>query len=141
MQGGYGPPQGPQGYGPQGYAPQSYDYEFNDAENKVIGNCATWARVLAIVWFVLGALAIFNCNPFTPIYNGVTGGFMMSAGGSLSAVVKTQGNDVANMMAALRKMRTVFAVRVWATVVLFSLVMIMTVLAVVLVATMVSKMG
>jgi hypothetical protein len=111
---GYGPPPGEGGGG----------YEFNDAENKIIGGCALWARVLAIILYVLGALGLLQCNVFTAAINGVVGTFLLLGGNSLSAVVRTQGNDVANMMQALSKLRTAFAWRVWFTVAIFGLVAI-----------------
>jgi hypothetical protein len=115
-----------QGPGPVGEAvpPQTGGYEFSAAENKTIGACALWARVLAVVFYVLGAIALIQCNVVTPILNAIIGTFLLLGGNALAAVVNTQGNDVANMMRALSKLRTAFAWRVWVTIVAVALVLI-----------------
>ena len=99
------------------------EYEFDARENEVVGSAASWARVLAVVLFVNAALSLFNCNPFSATLNAVVGSYFLGGAKSLTAVVTTEGNDVANMMQALTKLGAAFKVRVIVTVVALVLIL------------------
>lgn len=116
---GYGPPGGPSAFGAP--APMQGEYEFSDAENQTIAGAARWARALGIVLVVNGALMILDCNVIGAALNIWVGAYFIGGGGSLDSVVKTQGNDVANMMQALAKLGTAFKIRVIITLVAVAL--------------------
>jgi hypothetical protein len=119
--GGFGPPPG-YGYGPPPGG--GYDYEFDAAQNAVIGSAATWAKVLGVVLIVVGAAALLNCNIISFGLNLAVGIFFIGGGSSLSAVVNTQGNDIGNMMQALSKLGTAFKIRVIVTLVAVTLLVV-----------------
>jgi hypothetical protein len=118
----YGPPGGPSAFGAP--RPMQGEYEFNETENQTIAAAARWARALGIVLVVNGALMILNCNIIGAALNIWVGAYFISGGGSLDSVVKTQGNDVANMMQALTKLATAFKIRVIITLVAVGLLVL-----------------
>ena len=95
-------------------------YEFDMSENEVIAGLASAMRFVAIVSIVFGALfALFgmlaafkNAEGLLTAGQGVlmilVGSWLVGAASGFRAVVATQGNDIANMMGALRKLRSVY---------------------------------
>ncbi len=110
------------GFGGAPGAGQGGGYEFGHAENAVLASTATKAKVWGIVSVVLGVLQIFYglygillngaAIPygFTGLANLVVGVSFLGAGGALRSVVDTQGNDIAHLMAAMKKLGTSFVV-------------------------------
>ena len=120
-------PMGPQNpYAPP-YAPPpapSYEYEFDATQNASIASAALWARILGIALIVVGAAALINCNVIEFALNLVIGIYFLGGASSLSAVVNTQGNDIAHMMQALSKLGAAFKVRVIMTLVAVGLLVV-----------------
>lgn len=110
-------------------APVQYGgYEFNDAENAIIGKTASRAKLWGIISIVIGALyAMSSCFAFaspsvlTNLPSGVigivVGIFFLGVGNALQNVVATQGNDIQHIMEALQKMGTAFMVQIITTLI------------------------
>lgn len=122
----YGPPPGqpPGGY-PYGGAPAAggmsgsplgAQYEFNEAENRVVTRTGTFAIVLGCVRIVLGLASVLSCNPcsivFNLAYEGTVGGLFINSGLKLGQIAKTQGQDVTHMMSALNSIYIAILVRI-----------------------------
>lgn len=100
-------------------------YEFGEAENVRIGEAATWTRAAGIVDVVFAAFAVVGAMLSmksaglqavglligAAIYLAV-GSSLISAASSFTAVVRTEGNDMPNMLTALGKLKTAFKVQV-----------------------------
>lgn len=130
------PPGGMYGQPPPGMPYGGSGYEFGEAENRIISAAALWARILGVVFIVIGTIGLLNCSIIDFILKLVVGIFMITGGNSLAAVVNTQGNDIAHMTQAIQKLGTAFKIRVIATIVglviilgLFTLAMIIFVFA------------
>ncbi len=137
-------PQGPYNPGYPGYPPApyppagaAYEYEFDAAQNAVISSASLWARILGIVFIVVGALSLIGCNVFTFALNLIVGITLLGAASAFSTVVSTQGSDIAYMMQALSKLGTTFKIRVIAT--LIGLVLLFVVGAVITLLVIASK--
>lgn len=128
-------------------------YEFNDAENAVIGRTASRALLWGVfalaggglmLLFVLG-LSIFLIVqtesaaplmmvvfvlPVVLVYLAI-GWFYVGAGRSLRSVVDTAGNDVEHLMTALGRMSTAFKIEVIVMIIVFVLAIIAVVIMVV----------
>lgn len=115
-------PPGPPMQQPQGYG---YDYEFNDNENAIIAGAAFWARLLGIFMIVTGAASLLNCNIVTFAIDLAVGITLIGGASSLKMVVDTQGNDIAHMMMALSKLKTVFKIRVIVVIVAVAILMLL----------------
>lgn len=102
---------------------QARGYEFNAAENPVLGETAGLARAWGIISVVLGIIA--SLGSFSPSRGGdpvdavtlvegigtiVVGVFFIRTAGSLKSVVTTEGNDIKHMMDAMKSLRTVFLI-------------------------------
>jgi hypothetical protein len=116
-----GYPQGG-GYPPQGGYP--IEYELNEEENRVVAGAALWARVLGITLIVEGVAQIVQINVIGAALSIAIGAMLISAAGSFSAVVNTQGNDIGNLMQAISKVGTVFKIRVILFLVALGLAMV-----------------
>jgi hypothetical protein len=118
---------------PMGMAPVQYGtYEFNDAENAIIGKTAGRAKLFGIISIVLGALySMSSCGACAKadllmnlpqgVIGIVVGIFFIGVGNSLQNVVNTQGNDIQHIMEALQKMGTAFLVQIITWIVGFAL--------------------
>lgn len=89
-------------------------YEFNDADNMVLGRTARWAMVLAWIMIVSSGLMVLASlltdgavavGTFTvaPIYL-IIGLKVRSAAASMKSVIETTGADVTHLMEALEKL-------------------------------------
>jgi hypothetical protein len=92
-------------------------YEFGPMENQIIDGTAGWARALAIILIIIGAINCLQCNLIGGILSIVMGVTLNAAATSLKAVVNTQGNDIGNMMTALGKIGGFFKIRVISTLI------------------------
>jgi hypothetical protein len=105
--------------------PSARVYEFGAAENVRIGQAASWTRAAGIVDIVFAVLGLvggilsmkssgaqaIGMLVGAAIYLAV-GMSLLSAAGSFSAVVETEGNDMPNMLTALSKLKTAFKIQV-----------------------------
>ena len=100
------------------------EYEFDAQENEVIGGLASAMRFVGVVFIVLGILNSLggvvggiNLPAMITLGQGVLliviGGWLIGGAGSFRDVVTTEGNDISHMMAALRKLRSVFTLQAW----------------------------
>jgi hypothetical protein len=120
--------QSPQAYGPapQQYAPAAQTgYEFTSQENATIGGAASWTKAAGIIQAIVGGLMMLGgvaallrsgaagiVNIATALIPLVVGISLVSAAGSLSRVVTTQGSDIAHMMEAMKAYERAFKIQV-----------------------------
>ncbi len=89
-------------------------YEFNDAENTVLGRVARWVGILA--WIMIASSGLMVLGSFltgdtvaiaglmvAPIYL-IIGLNFRSAAASMKSVIETAGDDIAHLMEALEKL-------------------------------------
>jgi uncharacterized protein involved in cysteine biosynthesis len=125
-------------------------YEFNDLENGIIASTAGRARLWGIISIVVGGLNtlagfLFFVQPallanlFSGIVSIIVGVSFLGAAASLSNVVNTQGNDVAHMMEALKKVSSALMVQIVTTIIGFVLALVAVALAVLFFAAMASS--
>ena len=89
-------------------------YEFNDAENTVLGRGARWVGILA--WIMIASSGLMVLGSFltgdtvaiaglmvAPIYL-IIGLNFRSAAASMKSVIETAGDDIAHLMEALEKL-------------------------------------
>ncbi len=125
----YGNPQQPpqQGYPQPGFAQQGYpqqgfgqpgfghppvsEYEFSQVEEQTVGRAATWAKAVAILFFVQAAFSLIGFNLLAVAVDVAIGVSIWKGAKALSAVVDTQGNDVGHMMEAMSQLSTAFTIR------------------------------
>jgi hypothetical protein len=101
-------------------------YEFDSNDNQVFSGLSGAMKFVAVVSAVLGVLEIVG-GMLTASKTGWTGllqvgqGFVMvliggwlgSAAGALKEIVTTEGNDIGNLMLAMRKLKSVYTLQAW----------------------------
>jgi hypothetical protein len=117
------------------------NYEFTPEQNTLISNLAKKLNFVGIAFVVLGVLqallAIVNKTMFGKL-SGILGGmllgmigvFMMRASGSFKFIVETEGQDIDHLMSALASMLSMYTAQFWSLVVLGSLVLLITLQAI-----------
>ena len=87
-------------------------YEFKEAENRIIQKAGLWAMLLAIAMFVQATANLLGSqNVLAAAVDAVVGVFYLLGALALRKVVATQGNDVALMLSALKKLGVAFMIR------------------------------
>lgn len=81
------------------HAPQGY--EFTEEQSRIIGSASTWSLVLAVISGLQCFVGLRNENYANVAIHGLTTLFLVIAGESLRKVVKTQGQDVPQLIKAL----------------------------------------
>jgi hypothetical protein len=95
----------------------SQSYEFNDLENSVINQAATWAMVLAILAFISALSSLPPLNRFGIFLHIANGFLFLSISRAFKGITTSEGNDVSHLMTALGKLRVVLGLRLTALVV------------------------
>jgi len=139
-------------YQPPGGAPAAsgggaWGYEFNAAENQIIGKTASRAYLwglIAVAGGLLGILVVAGLSVWAVIQsksalplvaivvavpliliNVAIGWSYMGAGKSLRSVVETEGNDIQLLMNGLRKITTAFKIESFVVIGAFVLVILL----------------
>ncbi len=117
-------------------------YEFSTEHNTLFTNLASKLRTVGITFIVLGVLqsflALINAGTFG-IITGVAGGvlfavigvLMVNAASSFKLIVDTEGQDIDNLMQALRSLLSMYTVQFWALVTSVLLVLLVVVQAII----------
>jgi hypothetical protein len=109
---------------PPPYPVAQPEYEFDMNQNEVIGGLASAMKFVAIVSLVFGSIQaaagayvsarvdsgqgiMAICQAILAIGVSI---LLLGAAASFKAVVQTEGSDISNLMAALRKLRSVYKV-------------------------------
>jgi hypothetical protein len=115
-----------------------YEHEFSEEHNREFSKLAGAMKFVAVVMFILGVLYLIGgvmemsapVAALLTIGRGIVfvviGGWLWSAATSFNDIVKTEGNDVMNLMFALRKLRSVYTLQAW----LFAIACVLIVVAV-----------
>ena len=98
-------------------------YEFNNTQNQLIRQLAQKMRFVGYILLALGVLVIvagivnFRLGGFATIIQGIIqliiGIWTAKAATSFQLIVKTQGNDIENLMTALAELRKLYALQYW----------------------------
>ncbi len=112
-------------------------YEFDQAQEVVIGDLAgsmkfvgTVSIVLAALMWLIGIVIMFMGNPagLGQIVQGVlmifVGMWTRSAARSFQLVVDTKGSDIPNLMNALGELRRLYNLQKWLMILMFVLVIV-----------------
>jgi hypothetical protein len=117
-------------------------YEFSTEHNTLFSNLASKLRTVGITFIVLGVLqsflALINSGTFG-ILTGVAGGvlfavigvLMVNAAGSFKLIVDTEGQDIDNLVQALRSLLSMYTIQFWALVTSILLVLLVVIQAII----------
>ncbi len=125
-------------------------YEFSTEHNTLFSNLASKLRTVGITFIVLGVLqsflALINSGTFG-IITGVAGGIlfavigvlMVNAASSFKLIVDTEGQDIENLIQALRSLLSMYTVQFWALVTSVLLVLLVVIQAVIALSAITSR--
>lgn len=109
-------------------------YEFNNTQNQLIRQLAQKMRFVGYILIALGVLVIiagivnFRLGGFATIIQGIVqliiGIWTVKAATSFQLIVKTQGNDIENLMTALGELRKLYALQYWIFIIALVLVVV-----------------
>ena len=109
-------------------------YEFNNTQNQLIRQLAQKMRFVGYILLTLGVLVIvagivnFRLGGFATIIQGIIqliiGIWTAKAATSFQMIVKTQGNDIENLMTALGELRKLYALQYWIFIIALVLVVV-----------------
>ena len=118
---------------------QSGSYEFDSTQEKLVQALANKMRfvsffliAIGILRFITGIVALIRGAPLIDaIISGIIilliGFWTYTAASSFNRIVKTQGNDIENLMNALKELRKLYTLQFW----LFIIVLIATIIAII----------
>ncbi|PSO54232.1 MAG: hypothetical protein BRC40_06060 [Cyanobacteria bacterium QH_8_48_120] len=123
---------------------QSGSYEFNSTQEKLVQALANKMRfvsffliAIGILRFIIGIVALIRGAPLidTIISGAIISGIIIlligfwtyTAASSFNRIVKTQGNDIENLMNALKELRKLYTLQFW----LFIIVLIAIIIAII----------
>ena len=92
-------------------------YEFTKTENATISRTATWAKAVAVMFFINTFVQVVNLNILSILVNLAIGITFWKGANLLDAVVDTEDDDVPNMLGALEQLQTAFTIRIIITAV------------------------
>lgn len=125
----------------KGHQLEFQPYEFNNTQNQLIRQLAQKMRV-GYILLALGVLVIvpgivnFRLGGFATIIQGIIqliiGVWTAKAATSFQLIVKTQGNDIENLMTALGELRKLYALQYWIFIIALVLVVVGIVAALIL---------
>lgn len=117
-------------------------YEFNNTQNQLIRQLSQKMRFVGYILIALGVLVIvagivnFRLGGFATIIQGIIqliiGIWTAKAATSFQLIVKTQGNDIENLMTALGELRKLYALQYWIFIIALVLVVVGIVAALIL---------
>ncbi|WP_204105671.1 MULTISPECIES: hypothetical protein [Spirulina sp. CCY15215] len=123
---------------------ENREYEFDASQNSLIHNLANKMRFVAYVLIGLGILegipaiiSLFkgNFEGFVDIIVGIVqiviGIWTQKAASSFSLVVKTEGQDIENLMGALGELRKLYSLQYWLFLIAFFFIALGTVLIII----------
>jgi hypothetical protein len=103
---------------------ESQEYEFSNSQNELIQHLADKMRFVGYFLIVLGAIltlvgliSLVKGGGVSAIVNGtiqlLIGFWTQKAAASFARIVKTQGNDMQNLMGALGELRKLYTLQYW----------------------------
>jgi len=112
------------------------EHEFDASENEVFSGLSGAMRFVAAITMILGILLVCVgvlslSSPIDAVVNlgqGVCmiliGAWLYSAGNNFKDIVNTEGNDITNLMFAIKKLKNVFTLQAWLLGIAIALVVI-----------------
>jgi hypothetical protein len=117
-----------------GYVMGGSMYEFNTSQNQLIKDLADKMRFVAYFLIGLGILLTIAglvalrgggiANIIQGVIQIIIGFWTSRAANSFRSIVKTQGNDIGNLMSALEELRKLYTLQYWLLIVALILVAI-----------------
>jgi hypothetical protein len=101
--------------------PNAANYEFDQTDNDVFSGLSKAMKFVGVISGVLGILQAIGGLLSGHLQGLLTagqgfvliliGGWLVSASGALGDIVTTQGNDIGNLMFAMRKLKSVYTLQ------------------------------
>ena len=98
-------------------------YEFGAEDNETFNGLAKAMKFVGAISGLLGVLQMIggffsgHMAGFVTAGQGlvlvIVGGWLVSASGALADVVATEGNDIRNLMFAMKKLKNVYTLQAW----------------------------
>jgi hypothetical protein len=114
-------------------------YEFGTEDNETFSGLAKAMKFVGVISSLLGVLQMIggffsgHMAGFVTAGQGlvlvIIGGWLVSASGALADVVATEGNDIRNLMFAMKKLKNVYTLQAWLLGVACALVLVVIVYA------------
>lgn len=121
---------------------ESQRYEFSGSQNELIKNLADKMRLVGYFLIVAGVLGVvggvlaLRAGGLGNIISGVVyiliGFWTNNASSGFQRIVKTQGNDIENLMGALGELRKLYTLQYWLLIVFLAFLALLLVLGIVL---------
>jgi len=98
---------------------ESKEYEFSDGQNVVIRELAQKMQFVSYLLIAVGVLQILTIllGNVAGLIQGIIGisiGIWTNkAAGAFKQIVQTRGNDISNLMSALRELRKLYTLQYW----------------------------
>ena len=122
---------------------QSGSYEFNSTQEKLVQALANKMRfvsffliAIGILRFITGIVALIRG---APLINAIISGIIMlligfwtyTAASSFNRIVKTQGNDIENLMNALKELRKLYTLQFWLFIIVLIAIIIVNIASII----------
>lgn len=105
----------------------SPSYEFSKTENATISRTSRWAKALAVMFFITTAVQVINLNILGILVDLAIGVTFWRGAFLLDTVVRTEDDDVPNMMGALQQLQTAFTIRIILTAIAAAIAVVVSV--------------
>ena len=127
---------------------QSGSYEFNSTQEKLVQALANKMRfvsffliAIGILRFITGIVALIRGTPLidTIISGAIISGIIIlligfwtyTAASSFNRIVKTQGNDIENLMNALKELRKLYTLQFWLFIIVLIAIIIVSIASII----------
>ncbi|PSO88453.1 MAG: hypothetical protein BRC41_02845 [Cyanobacteria bacterium QH_9_48_43] len=122
---------------------QSGSYEFNSTQEKLVQALANKMRfvsffliAIGILRFITGIVALIRGAPLIDaIISGIIilliGFWTYTAASSFNRIVKTQGNDIENLMNALKELRKLYTLQFWLFIIVLIAIIIVSIASII----------
>lgn len=114
-------------------------YEFNPSQNQLVKDLADKMRFVAyfliglgILLTIAGVVALLQggiANIIQGVIQIIIGFWTNKAANSFRSIVKTQGNDIGNLMSALEELRKLYTLQYWLLIIALVFIAIAFILA------------
>jgi hypothetical protein len=107
------------------------NYEFNESENILFSKLSKVMRIVGILFLALGILYIISgFVPFNIVFilqgaaYGVIGYSLVNAATAFKKIVDTEGNDIGNLMYAVKQLYTACATQLYSIIAVVVLILL-----------------
>lgn len=114
------------------------EYEFTEEENVVVGDLANKMKFVGIFEIILGVIQILGgifgdkSGLVGGVVSIVVGIWTMNASKFFQKIVDTTGNDITNLMNAIRELLKLYKLQFWTTIISIVLILVLSLVLVVM---------